>query len=101
MERKQLYAKVKELNLQDKIKSVCGGKNYTQVSNELLEKFVNEAIKDSKKDLVEEILSPDSPDPSTINCDECKCNDSKVDKLIKVLRSKRILLDSEVKKIMG
>lgn len=99
MERKQLYAKVKELNLQDKIKSTCGGKNYTQVSNELLEKFVNEAINDSKKDLVEEILSPDSPDPSETN--EYKYNNSKVDKLIKILRSKRILLDSEVKKIMG
>lgn len=97
MERKQLYAKVKELNLQDKIKSTCGGKNYTQVSNELLEKFVNEAISDSKKDPVEEILSPDSPDTTN----EYKYNDSKVNKLIKVLRSKRILLDSEVKKIMG
>lgn len=39
MERKEIYAKIQELNLQDEVKKTYG-KNYTQVGNSDLEKII-------------------------------------------------------------
>ena len=39
MERNEIYAKIKELNLQEEVKKVYG-KNYTQVGNSDLEKII-------------------------------------------------------------
>lgn len=39
MERNEIYAKIKELNLQDEVKKTYG-KNYTQVGNSDLEKII-------------------------------------------------------------
>ena len=39
MERKEIYAKIQELNLQDEVKKTYG-KNYTQVGNSNLEKII-------------------------------------------------------------
>ena len=71
MNRNEIYAKVKELNLQDRIKELYG-KNYTQVSNEILADMIA------------------CYTPKTVT-KSCKC-----DKLIEVLKKKHILLDSEV-----
>lgn len=77
MSRKELYAKVKELNLQEEIKKKYGD-NYTRVGNTELEAIITNHIATTR-----EVKG---------SCDKgCKC-----DKLIEVLKKKHILLDSEV-----
>lgn len=80
MNRKELYAKVKELNLQEEIKKEYGD-NYTRVRNIVLETII--AKHTAKSFTTEGVKS---------SCGKgCKC-----DKLIEVLKKKHILLDSEV-----
>ena len=79
MSRKELYAKVKELNLQEEIKKKYGD-NYTRVDNTKLEAII---AKHTAKTPTTGVKG---------GCDKsCKC-----DKLIEVLKKKHILLDSEV-----
>ena len=79
MSRKELYAKVKELNLQEEIKKKYGD-NYTRVGNTELEAII---AKHTAKTPTTGVKG---------GCDKsCKC-----DKLIEVLKKKHILLDSEV-----
>ena len=78
MSRKELYAKVKELNLQDEIKQKYGD-NYTRVNNTELEAII---AKYTTKPIAKEAKD---------SCKSCKC-----DKLIEVLKKKHILLNSEV-----
>lgn len=80
MNRKELYAKVKELNLQEEIKKKCSN-NYTRVSNTELEAIITKYT--IKTSAIREVKN---------DCGKnCKC-----DKLIEVLKKKHILLDSEV-----
>lgn len=79
MNRKELYAKIKELNLQDKIMQLYGS-NYTRVSNSKLEKVIEEHNEVKNALCVETKVSA---------CNKC-------DKLIEVLSKKHILLKSEV-----
>ena len=80
MSRKELYAKVKELNLQEEIKKKYGD-NYTRVGNTELEAII--AKHTAKATITGGVKS---------GCGkECKC-----DKLIEVLKKKHILLSSEV-----
>lgn len=82
MNRKELYAKVKELNLQEEIKKWYGD-NYTRVGNAELAKMIakHTAPKVEKSKVAGKVASSNG----------CKC-----DKLIEVLKKKHILLDSEV-----
>ena len=80
MSRKEIYAKVKELNLQEEIKKKYGD-NYTRVSNTELEAII-----------ANHIAKTSTPRRVKGGCGKgCKCN-----KLIEVLKKKHILLDSEV-----
>lgn len=80
MSRKELYAKVKELNLQEEIKKKYGD-NYTRVGNTELEAIMAKHI--AKATTTGGVKS---------GCSKgCKC-----DKLIEVLKKKHILLGSEV-----
>lgn len=80
MSRKELYAKVKELNLQEEIKKKYGD-NYTRVGNTELEAII--AKHTAKTSTTEEVK---------IGCGKgCKG-----DRLIEVLKKKHILLDSEI-----
>lgn len=80
MSRKEIYAKVKELNLQEEIKKKCGD-NYTRVGNTELEAII--AKHTAKATTTEGVKN---------GCGKgCKC-----DKLIEVLKKKHILLDSEI-----
>lgn len=104
MTRKELYNKITELNLQEEVKKACG-RNYTQATNSVLESVIAKAEvkkEESKEPKVHK--APKAPAESA-KC-ECKNEDksseeSKLDKLIKVLHEKRILLNSEVKFIMN
>ena len=80
MSRKELYAKVKELNLQEEIKKKYGD-NYTRVGNTELEAII---AKHTAK-------SPTTGGVKSGCGKGCKC-----DKLIEVLKKKHILLGSEV-----
>lgn len=81
MDRKELYAKIKEYQLEEVVKSATG-RNYTQVSNATLNKFITD-YKDahSGKSNIKNTYSGDS---------------SAFDKLVEVLEKKHILLKSEV-----
>ena len=80
MSRKELYAKVKELNLQEEIKKKYGD-NYTRVGNTELEAII-----------AKHTAKTQAIGVARGGCGKkCKC-----DKLIEVLKKKHILLDSEV-----
>ena len=79
MSRKELYAKVKELNLQEEIKKKYGD-NYTRVGNTELEAI---------------IAKHTAKTPAT-GVKGGYGKGGKCDKLIEVLKKKHILLDSEI-----
>lgn len=80
MNRKELYQKVKELNLQEEIKKKYGN-NYTRVGNTELETIIAKYT----------VKTP-TTERVNVSCGKgCKG-----DKLIEVLKKKHILLDSEV-----
>lgn len=107
MTRKEIYAKVKALNLEETIKKDLG-KNFTQVSNDLLLKAIEvEESKKSKKinikDKIEKenkITSSDIIQKVKIEKDSFSTKTEALNRLLKVLQSKHILLDSEVKFIL-
>ena len=80
MNRKEIFAQFKELNLQEGIEKKYGD-NYTRASNTKLEAII-------AKHTAETSTTGGVED----NCGKgCKC-----DKLIEILRKKHILLDSEM-----
>lgn len=76
MSRKDIYEKVKELKLQDKVKELYGD-NYTRISNEELLAVINAVPQEDK-------VMFDYSDNHNL------------DKLIEILKKKHILLDSEI-----
>lgn len=82
MNRQELYAKIKELNLQKLIKEECGD-NFTRVKTEVLNKII---AKFTTKKL-------STKNAKNVNCN---CNKDRCTKLIEVLKKKHILLDSEI-----
>lgn len=93
MNRKELYNKVVELNLQEEVKKVCG-RNYTQASNSVLEEVVNKAEVVKVMTEVGATAFNGSTEIKEVGIAD------KFEKLIKILSHKRILLGSEVKSIM-
>lgn len=80
MNRKEIFAKVRELNLQEEIEKKYGD-NYTRVSNTKLEA----------------IIAKHTAETSTTGGVEDSCSKGcKCDRLIEILRKKHILLDSEM-----
>lgn len=90
MNRKELYAKVKELNLQEKIKEQFG-ENYTRVSNEELALIIANYKKVEKPKNETKVSISTVAKESTVATESSKC-----DKLIEVLKKKHILLNSEI-----
>ena len=84
MERKEVYAVIKENNLQDVIKQYFG-KNYTNISTDKLNTFIAQALPATTNDV--EVV-------------ECPFV-SGLSKLVEVLSNKRILLKSEVDYILN
>lgn len=81
MNRKQLYNEITSLGLQEEVKSRYG-KNYTQCSNEILQKLVDEVHK-------------------VLNEAHARKQQYNFNKLIEILAKKKILLKSEVNAIMN
>ena len=93
MNRKELYAKVKELNLQEKIKEQFG-ENYTRVSNAELAFIIANYNKVEKPKSETKVSTSIVAKESTVATES-----NKWDKLIEVLKKKHILLNSEVRYI--
>lgn len=81
MDRKELYKKIKNYNLEETVKTKFG-RNFTQVSSKDLEKIVAKA-----------------EDANVCMSVEQDCNMTR--KLVEVLQKKHILLASEVYYILG
>lgn len=88
MNRKQLYNEITSLGLQEEVKSRYG-KNYTQCSNEILQKLVDEVHRG-----LDEISSPKGRGV------EQEVYNS-LTALVEILAKKKILLKSEVDIIMN
>lgn len=102
MTRKEAYAEIKNLDLQDLIKEITG-KNYTNVSTDELVSIVNDYNSKSSA-TVDNNVSTDTT--STITTTPKKVVTVMVDgsttlRLIEILRKKNILLESEQNYILG
>lgn len=100
MDRKEAYEQIKKLNLQEECKKKFG-KNFTQCKTSELEVIIRVAkvgvgtVKPTKK----------STRPTNTE-NECICGDKKdlissFKDLIKILKKRHILLESDVKEILG
>lgn len=96
MTRKELYDHIRGFGLQDEIKALTG-KNYTQVSNEILEEIVSKVIKSKEKcDRINSKMHSKET--------QCECHseeewmvdaDEAFVRLVNVLFKKHIILKSE------
>lgn len=105
MTRKEIYAKVKALNLEETIKKDFG-KNFTQVSNDLLLKAIeakesNNLKEKNIKNTTKKLKGISSDTILNVKKDNFMVKTTNaLDRLLEVLQSKHILLDSEVKFIL-
>lgn len=104
MTRKEIYAKVKALNLEETIKKDFG-KNFTQVSNDLLLKAIEvEESKKLKEKNIRNTTKKENKATSSNIVQNVKKDDyslsMRLHRLLMTLQSKHILLDSEVKFIL-
>lgn len=92
MRRKELYAQIVKLNLQDKVKEKYGV-NYTNCKNEELIAVID-AAKNIDKTKVKK------PAKALMAGEAC-CADKKFDTLVHILKERHLLLASDVEKIMN
>ena len=107
MERKEAYEQIKKLGLQEVCKKMYG-KNFTQCKTNELEKIINEAkakveVKvNNKTNTISVVTKPTiktcNTDKDTLNIKESK---RPFDKLLNILRDRHILLESDIKMILG
>lgn len=95
MERKEAYAKIKELNLQEECKKQYG-KNFTQCGTDNLVRLI-----DAEEFRLAACQPTEVKKAVTEKPMGHKSTMSIVYDLIETLHSKHILLDSEVKRILG
>ena len=93
MERKEAYEQIKKLGLQEECKKQFG-KNFTQCKTSELEGVINAA-----KVKVETKAKTTKAAPKTVTKTE-EPKDS-FNKLLAILRKRHILLESDVKEILG
>ena len=103
MERKEAYEQIKKLGLQEECKKLFG-KNFTQCKTNELEDIINAKkakIKASAKVKVKEEVKAETKievDDNTINIKESK---RPFDRLLNILKERHILLESDIKEILG
>ena len=106
MERKEAYEQIKKLNLQEICKKKYG-KNFTQCKTTELEETINKAKIKAKIKVDNKINYINAIQPTIKTCDTNK-NTSNIkeskrpfDKLLNILRDRHILLESDIKMILG
>lgn len=92
MRRKELYAQIVKLNLQNKVKEKYGV-NYTNCKNEELITVID-AVKNTKK------IEAKKP-VNTAKVNKVCCADDKFTTLVHILKERHLLLPSDVEKIMN
>lgn len=101
MERKEAYAKIKELNLQEECKKKYG-KNFTQCKTEELVSIINDAAAKKTVKTTNKSTEPVStPVNTSANIGDIKTLFKRFGELLDILRSRHILMDSEVKKLLS
>ena len=100
MERKEAYEQIKKLGLQEKCK-VQFGKNFTQCKTNELEYIIDQFNK-TKIKVVTEVGTEVKPVKATTKA-TAKTEEPKDSfyKLLAILRKRHILLESDVKEILG
>ena len=100
MERKEAYEQIKRLGLQEKCK-VQFGKNFTQCKTNELEYIIDQFNK-TKIKVVTEVETEVKPVKATTKA-TAKTKEPKDSfyKLLAILRKRHILLESDVKEILG
>lgn len=93
MTRKEVYAQIKKLNLEEAVKKAFG-RNFTQCTTVLLVDFINKSTASKKKKTCNYTAS------TLTEKSKQKTIEAVVGDLISVLCDKRILLHSEVDKIL-
>ena len=93
MERKEAYEQIKKLGLQEECKRQFG-KNFTQCKTNELEVV----IKAAKVGVGAEVKTTKAVSKTTIKIEEPK---DSFNKLLAILRKRHILLESDVKEILG
>ena len=103
MERKEAYEQIKKLGLQEECKKLFG-KNFTQCKTNELEDIINAKkakVKAPAKVKVKEEVKAETKievDDNTINIKESK---RPFDRLLNILKERHILLESDIKEILG
>ena len=104
MERKEAYEQIKKLGLQEVCKKMYG-KNFTQCKTTELEETIHKAKIKAKIKVDNKINYINAVQPTIKTCDTNKdiLNNSKrpFDKLLNILRDRHILLESDIKMILG
>lgn len=96
MKRTELYQKVKEMNLQEKIQKKFN-KNFTQVSSAELEKFINT----EKNRINKKKESSASINPKKEPVKEVNLINSPFEALVKILAKKHLLSEKERNELLN
>ena len=101
MERKEAYEQIKKLGLQEECKKQFG-KNFTQCKTNELEVIISAAKKKKESKVETEVVTEAKPvkdvPKATDKTEEPK---DSFNKLLAILRKRHILLESDVKEILG
>lgn len=105
MERKEAYEQIKKLGLQEVCKKMYG-KNFTQCKTNELEKIINKAkakveVKVNNKTNTISVVTKPTIKICDINKDTLNNSKRPFDKLLNILRDRHILLESDIKMILG
>ena len=97
MERKEVYEQIKKLGLQEECKKKYG-KNFTQCKTNELEVIISAAKKKEESKAGTEAKITKAPTNTAIKTVESK---NSFNKLLDILKKRHILLESDVKDILG
>ena len=101
MERKEAYEQIKKLGLQEECKRKYG-KNFTQCKTNELEVIINAAKKKEKSKVETEVVTEAKPVKDVTKAtDKTEVLKESFIKLLITLKKRHILLESEVKEILG
>ena len=105
MERKEAYEQIKKLGLQEVCKKMYG-KNFTQCKTNELEKIINKAkakveVKVNNKTNTISVVTKPTIKTCDINKDTLNNSKRPFDKLLNILKDRHILLESDIRIILG
>ena len=97
MDRKEAYEQIKKLNLQEECKKKYG-KNFTQCKTNELEVIISAAKKKEESKVVTKVKTTEVKTKTATKTVESK---DSFNKLLDILKKRHILLESDVKEILG